>query len=183
MMKKKKAQTKQVEKKETVTKQVSQNPESRRVFLKKIWTGLGILASVEFVAVIFGFLFSGKGDKNVYTPKQLIEAGPVNSFQPNSVTPFRGGRFYLTRLEDGGFIALSLRCTHLGCSIEWEEEKNRFICPCHSSAFAMNGDVQNPPAPKALDYYPVIIENGLVKVDVGTKVERERYSKDQIVYV
>jgi cytochrome b6-f complex iron-sulfur subunit len=47
----------------------------------------------------------------------------------------------------------------------------------------MNGDVQNPPAPKALDYYPVIIENGLVKVDVGTKVERERYSKDQIVYV
>ena len=103
----KKTQTKQVEKKETVTKQVSQNPESRRVFLKKIWAGLGILASVEFVAVIFGFLFSGKGDKNVYTPKQLIEAGPVNSFQPNSVTPFRGGRFYLTRLEDGGFIALS----------------------------------------------------------------------------
>ncbi len=183
MMKKNKTQTKQVEKKETVTKQVSQNPESRRVFLKKIWTGLGILAGVEFVAVIFGFLFSGKGDKNVYTPKQLIEAGPVNSFQPNSVTPFRGGRFYLTRLEDGGFIALSLRCTHLGCSIEWEEEKNRFICPCHSSAFAINGDVQNPPAPKALDYYPVIIENGLIKVDVGTKVERERYSKDQIVYV
>jgi len=179
----KKTQTKQVEKKEIVTKQVSQNPESRRVFLKKIWTGLGILVGVEFVAVIFGFLFSGKGDKNVYTPKQLIEAGPINSFQPNSVTPFRGGRFYLTRLEDGGFIALSIRCTHLGCSIEWEDGKKRFICPCHSSAFAMNGDVQNPPAPKALDYYPVIIENGLVKVDVGTKVERERYSKDQIVYV
>jgi len=182
-MKKKQINKEDRKKKETVTKQVSQNPESRRLFLKKIWTGLGIIAGAEFVAVIFGFLFSGKGDKNIYTPKQLIEAGPVNSFQPNSVTPFRGGRFYLTRLEDGGFIALSLRCTHLGCSIEWEEEKNRFICPCHSSAFAMNGDVQNPPAPKALDYYPVIIENGLVKVDVGTKLQRERYSQDQIVYV
>ncbi len=184
-MKKKKTETKQVvkKKKESVRKKVPQSPEGRRVFLKKIWTGLGILAGLEFAAVIFGFLFSGKGNKNVYTPKQLIEAGLVNSFQPNSVTPFRGGRFYLTRLEDGGFIALSLRCTHLGCSIEWEEEKKRFICPCHSSAFAMNGNVQNPPAPKALDYYPVIIENGLIKVDVGTKVERERYSKDQIVYV
>lgn len=180
----KKKKTKHIKnKKETFPPKVPQSPESRRVFLKKIWTGLGILAGVEFVAVVFGFLFSGKGDKNAYTPKQLIEAGSVNSFQPNSVTPFRGGRFYLTRLEDGGFIALSLRCTHLGCSIEWEEEKNRFICPCHSSAFAMNGDVQNPPAPKALDYYPVIIENGLVKVDVGTKVERERYSKNQIVYM
>lgn len=183
-MKKKKSHTKQKleKKKDSDEKQISQTPESRRKFLKKVWAGLGILAGIEFAIVIFGFLFSGKGNKNVYVPKQMIEAGPVNSFQPNTVTVFRGGRFYLTRLEDGGFIANSLRCTHLGCSIEWEEEKKRFICPCHSSAFAMNGDVQNPPAPKALDYYPVIIENGMIKVDIGTKLQRERYSKDQIVY-
>ena len=183
-MKKKKSNTKKIleKKKDSTEKQSSQTPESRRSFLKKVWAGLGVLAGVEFAAVIFGFLFSGKGNKNVYVPKQMVEAGPVNSFQPNSVTPFRGGRFYLTRLEDGGFIAISLRCTHLGCSIEWEDEKKRFICPCHSSAFAMNGDVQNPPAPKALDYYPIIIEDGIIKVDVGTKLQRERYSKDQIVY-
>ena len=156
---------------------------SRRNFLNKLWKGLAILAGVEFSAVIFGFLFSGKENIKPYAPKLLIEAGPVNSFEPNTVTVFRGGRFYLTRLEDGGFIALSLRCTHLGCSIEWEEDKKRFICPCHSSAFAMNGDVQNPPAPKALDYYPITIEKEIIKVDVGTKVERERFSKDQIVYV
>jgi len=29
----------------------------------------------------------------------------------------------------------------------------------------------------------VLFVSELVKVDVGTKVERERYSKDQIVYV
>ena len=156
---------------------------SRRAFLNKLWKGLAILAGIEFTAVIFGFLFSGKGDNKSYTPKQLIEAGPVNSFEVNSVTVFRGGRFYLTRLEDGGFIALSLRCTHLGCSVEWEEDKKRFICPCHSSAFAMNGDVQNPPAPKALDYYPILIEKGVIKVDVGTKLERNRFSMEQIVYV
>jgi cytochrome b6-f complex iron-sulfur subunit len=157
--------------------------ENRRTFLNKLWKGLAILAGIEFTALIFGFLFSGKGDKKSYTPKQLIEAGPVNSFEVNSVTVFRGGRFYLTRLEDGGFIALSLRCTHLGCSVEWEEDKKRFICPCHSSAFAMNGDVQNPPAPKALDYYPILVEKGVIKVDVGTKLERNRFSKEQIVYV
>jgi cytochrome b6-f complex iron-sulfur subunit len=183
-MKKKKSHKKVVAKKEdTVPEQVSKSSESRRSFIKKVWSGLGILAAVEFTAVVFGFLFSGKENKNVYTPKQLVEAGSVNSYQPNSVTVFRGGRFYLTRLEDGGFIALSLRCTHLGCSIEWEEDKDRFICPCHSSAFSMNGDVQNPPAPKALDYYPIIIEKGIIKVDVGTKIERDRYSKEQIVYV
>jgi cytochrome b6-f complex iron-sulfur subunit len=183
-MKRKKAHKKEVKKqKDTAKEQVIKDSESRRSFIKKVWSGLGIIAGVEFVVVIFGFLFSGKGNKNVYTPKQLIEAGSVNSYESNSVTVFRGGRFYLTRLEDGGFIALSLRCTHLGCSIEWEEDKSRFICPCHSSAFSMNGDVQNPPAPKALDFYPIIIEKGIIKVDVGTKIERDRFSKEQIVYV
>jgi cytochrome b6-f complex iron-sulfur subunit len=179
----KKKRLKRLNEKNMAKQNSDSSSESRRTFLNKLWKGLAILTSVEFSAVIFGFLFSGKGNKNIYTPKQLIEAGPVNSFEPKSVTVFRGGRFYLTRLEDGGFIALSLRCTHLGCSIEWEEEKKRFICPCHSSAFAMNGDVQNPPAPKALDYYPIIIEKGIIKVDVGTKVERDRFSKEQIVYV
>jgi cytochrome b6-f complex iron-sulfur subunit len=156
--------------------------ESRRLFLKKLWKGLGIIASVEFAVVFFGYLLSGKNDAETLKPKQLIEAGDINSFQPNTVSFFRGGRFYLVRLMDGGFLALSLRCTHLGCSINWEDDKNRFICPCHSSSFHINGEVQNPPAPSALDYFHVIIENGKVKVDIGTKLKRTRFSKDQAAY-
>ena len=156
--------------------------EDRRTFLKKLWKGLGAVAALEATAVFFGFLFSGKEEDVDSTTRQIIEAGNVNSFQPNTVTPFRGGRFYLARLEDGGFMALSLRCTHLGCSIIWEDDKKRFICPCHSSAFGINGEVQNPPAPSALDYYPVIIENGKVKVDVGTRLTRNRFNKSQVEY-
>ena len=156
--------------------------EDRRTFLKKLWKGLGAIAALEAVAVFFGFLFSGKEEEVDLTTKQIFEAGNVNSFQPNTVTAFRGGRFYLARLEDGGFMALSLRCTHLGCSIIWEDAKKKFICPCHSSAFGINGEVQNPPAPAALDYYPIIIENGKVKVDVGTRLTRNRFNKSQVEY-
>jgi cytochrome b6-f complex iron-sulfur subunit len=155
---------------------------SRRAFLKKFWKGLGVVAVFEFAAVFFGFLFSGKDNNKKTEPKQLIEAGVVDSFQKNSVTVFRGGRFFLARLIDGGFIALSLRCTHLGCSINWEDDKKRFICPCHSSAFYINGEVQNPPAPNALDYFPVFVENGIVKVDIGTKLARSRFEKSQVTY-
>jgi cytochrome b6-f complex iron-sulfur subunit len=155
---------------------------SRRDFLKKLWKGLMIVAALEFVSVFLGFLFSGKGSIKKEEPKNLMDAGPVGSFRVNSVTPFRNGRFYLARLADGGFMALSLRCTHLGCSINWEEDKNRFICPCHSSAFRIDGEVQNPPAPSALDYFPVIIENGTVKVDTGTKLTRTRFEKSQVTY-
>jgi len=182
-MKKKKQIKKVNDKKEKVTEELSPETklENRRSFLRKIWKGFGIIASVEVAAVFFGFLFSGKQDSEM-KPKQIYEAGKVNSFQLNSVTSFRGGRFYLARLQDGGFIALSLRCTHLGCSINWEENKKRFICPCHSSSFAINGEVENPPAPTALDYFPIKIENGIVKIDIGTKLKRNRFNKSQVEY-
>ncbi|HEY6438052.1 MAG TPA: Rieske (2Fe-2S) protein, partial [Ignavibacteriaceae bacterium] len=170
---------KEIESKSIVTISAVEN---RRTFLKKIWKGLGIIAFLEFAGVFLGFIFSGKDEKEQTTSRQIFNAGSVNSFQPNTATAFRGGRFYLARLEDGGFIALSLRCTHLGCSINWEENKKNFVCPCHSSSFSIDGDVLNPPAPKALDYFPVKIENGIVKVDVGTKLSRNRFNSSQVAY-
>ena len=154
---------------------------NRRDFFKLAWKGLGIIASLEVLGVFTAYFSSGKA-RSASAPKQLLEAGPVNSFELNTVSAFMGGRFYLARQQDGGFIALSLRCTHLGCSVSWEEEKKRFICPCHSSAFDINGDVLNPPAPRALDYYPVMIENGMVKVDIGTLKERNTFRKEQLIY-
>lgn len=170
-------QPKSLEKAEKVT------PEgiTRRDFFGKAWKALGIIAGLEVIGLFAAFLFSGKA-RSTSVPKQLLEAGPVDSFGLYSVSAFMGGRFYLARQQDGGFIALSLRCTHLGCAISWEENKKRFICPCHSSAFDISGEVLNPPAARALDYYPVLIENGIVKVDIGTLKERNAFRKDQLTF-
>jgi cytochrome b6-f complex iron-sulfur subunit len=157
------------------------DPITRRDFFSMAWKGLGIIAGLEALGIITAYFFSGK-NKNTAAPKRLIEAGPVDSFGLNSVSAFMGGRFYLARQQDGGFIALSLRCTHLGCAVSWEEKQKRFICPCHSSAFDISGEVLNPPAARALDYYPVLIENGVVKVDIGTIKERNSFRKDQLIY-
>lgn len=157
------------------------NPITRRDFFSLAWKGLGVVAGLEALGMITAFLFSGK-NKNITAPKQLFEAGPVDSFGSDTVSAFMGGRFYLARQHDGGFIALSLRCTHLGCAVSWDERQKRFICPCHSSAFDINGEVLNPPAARALDYYPVLIENGVVKVDIGTLKERNSFRKDQLIY-
>ena len=155
---------------------------TRRNFLNMAWKGLGIVAGLEVLGFITAFMISGKS-KRVSSPKQLLEAGPADSFGLNTVTAFMGGRFYLSRQQDGGFIALSLRCTHLGCAVSWEESRKIFICPCHSSAFDISGEVLNPPAARALNYYPVLIENGIVKVDIGTLKERNAFRKDQLTYV
>ena len=108
-------------------------------------------------------------------------AGPVDRFPPDSVTAFPQGKFYLIRLEGGEFLAVARECTHLGCTVPWVEAEHRFVCPCHSSAFDIRGDVVNPPAPRALDLYEVRIENRVVKVNTGNVRKRRRFEPGQVV--
>jgi len=50
---------------------------------------------------------------------------------------------------ENGFAALSLVCTHLGCTVESKPEG--FACPCHGSKFDLQGKVTRGPAQKNLN--------------------------------
>ena len=164
-------------------KENSNSPEpSRRSFLTKLWIGLGVVALAEFITVAFTFLRPGKPKALQGGSDAVVTAGAVDTFATNSVTAFVRGRFYLARLEDGGFLALSRKCTHLGCTVPWVEKKGKFECPCHASAFDIKGDVISPPAPRALDTYPVMIENDVVKVVTGKLLKRNEFQAEQVAY-
>ncbi len=63
------------------------------------------------------------------------------------------------------FRAFSGVCTHLGCSVSLDTDKQRFHCPCHHGLFDMRtGEVLGGPPPRALDSLPVRVENGEVHV-------------------
>jgi len=156
---------------------------TRRSFLTKLWIALGLVALAEFIVVAIAFLRPGKKTEASRTGSDtLVTAGEVDSFAPNSVTAFVRGRFYLARLADGGFLALSRKCTHLGCTVPWVAKENQFACPCHASAFDIAGDVISPPAPRALDMYAVSIENNTVQVDTGKLFKRSEFKGEQVVY-
>jgi cytochrome b6-f complex iron-sulfur subunit len=154
----------------------------RRSFLTIAWLGLGVLAAVEIVWVIVSFLRPGKQRVKAAGLDEVIETGPVDSFEPGTMTAFPRGQFYLARLEDNGFLAISRTCTHLGCTVPWIEAEKRFACPCHASAFDITGNVLGGPAPRALDLYPVFIENNVVKVDIRKRIRRTEFRDDQVVY-
>lgn len=154
---------------------------TRRGFLSRLWIGLGALAAVQLGGITF-FYFGRKSEEKASEDLIYSTIGKAENFKPGSVTPFRNGRFYLVRYPDGGFLALSLTCTHLGCSINYESAKNEFICPCHSSMFDIYGDVINPPAPRTLDMLPIQIINGNLQVAVGDKIRRKKFEESQIVY-
>jgi len=152
----------------------------RRSFLTRAWLLLGAVASVEIVWLLTNFLRPRNPRADSLDQSELLVAGPIDRFPPNSVTAFPEGRFYLARIESGGFLAINRKCTHLGCTVPWIASEGKFVCPCHASAFDITGEVINPPAPRALDLHPVRIENGIVKVDLRKSLQRSAFEADQV---
>jgi cytochrome b6-f complex iron-sulfur subunit len=154
--------------KQKETDTTKETPVSRRSFLWKLSLWIGGLALAEYAVIAADFLRPRAARRD--DDGAIVVAGPEGQFEPDSVTAFPRGKFYLARLQDGSFLALSRECTHLGCTVPWIADEKRFVCPCHASAFDIAGRVLSPPAPRALDRHPVRIENGIVKVDTGKRV-------------
>jgi cytochrome b6-f complex iron-sulfur subunit len=157
-----------------------ENTLPRRDFLGFSWRVVAALAAGEGAYMGLRFLASRKAEGSF---GQVITAGVASDFPPGTISPFDTDRFLLIRFEDGGFLALSTRCTHLSCTVTWNEQRQRFICPCHGSEFQRDGAVLNPPAPRPLDRFPVTVEaDGRVKVDTRKRILRTETSPDELVY-
>ncbi|MCA9208086.1 MAG: Rieske (2Fe-2S) protein [Planctomycetales bacterium] len=66
------------------------------------------------------------------------------------------------------FIALSSVCPHLGCQVHWEQQNDRFFCPCHNGVFNPQGQATDGPPAKAhqeLQRFPLKIQNGLLMIE------------------
>ncbi len=143
---------------------------TRRSFLKLGLGALSGLALLELGGASLMFMQPRRLDGEF---GGLVAAGLVDSFPTGSVTEFPDGRFYLVRDDNGDFLALYTRCTHLGCTVSWEAGNGRFFCPCHASSFDQLGQVENPPAPRPLDTFPVEIRDGQVWIDTARPQQRD----------
>jgi cytochrome b6-f complex iron-sulfur subunit len=154
-------------------------PYSRRDFLKIGVSALSLVALLEAGGASLLFMKPRSSEEEF---GGLVTAGTVGSFPSGSVTEFPDGRFYLVRASDGGFLAVYRRCTHLGCSVNWEPDQNRFFCPCHASSFDIHGEVENPPAPRALDTFAIQIEESQILVDTSRLQNRASFTPEQLAY-
>jgi cytochrome b6-f complex iron-sulfur subunit len=152
---------------------------SRRGFMK---AGMGALAGLALIEMGgAGFLFlrarSMEGEFG-----GVITAGPADGFPAGSVTEFADNHFFLIRSPDGGFLAVHNRCTHLGCTVNWVESENQFLCPCHAASFDFFGNFEGPPVPRPLDTFQVEFDETVVLVDTSLPSRREKYEPEQLAY-
>lgn len=101
--------------------------------------------------------------ENLNVAKHLIGdklAGP----EDRSPEDLRPGEAAMTRLDgrkvaayrdlNGELHAVSPNCTHMGCTIRWNNAERSWDCPCHGSRFAPDGVVLQGPAVKDLERIP-----------------------------
>lgn len=64
------------------------------------------------------------------------------------------GMVFLERKAPGSnpeVVALNAKCPHLGCMVDFDAAKKEFKCPCHESAFAVDGARLYGPSLRGMD--------------------------------
>src|SRR5690606_21305170 len=71
------------------------------------------------------------------------------------------GAIYLRRTGETEVTAFNSSCPHAGCFVDYVPDRSHFWCPCHNSAFGVNGEIETrtSPAARPLDSLDVEIRN------------------------
>jgi cytochrome b6-f complex iron-sulfur subunit len=127
----------------------------RRSFLKLLTSALGFSALGSLAYPLFRFLLpieSAVKSKSIILPKSEIPVNTTKDFMIG-LTPA-----IILNTRDKGFLAFSKVCTHLGCLVKYDKERQLFICPCHAGIFDLEGNVVSGPPPKPLPKFAVKVE-------------------------
>jgi menaquinol-cytochrome c reductase iron-sulfur subunit len=146
----------------------------RSFFVAAIYGIWGTIAAALSLPALVYLFFPPKVRKT----DQWVEVGDVSRLPAGSPVEmaFRRNRTdgwkvfsekttaWVVKFPDSRVVAFGPQCTHLGCAYHWDERKNEFLCPCHSSLFATDGKVVSGPAPRPLDRYETRIEGSKLLV-------------------
>lgn len=137
----------------------------RRQFLSRAWMGGAALLVGSAARTTWDLLrplpTEGFGG--------LVRAIRRDLVSDAGVVEVREARSYLTEVN-GEVVALSQKCTHLGCKVPFCESSGQFECPCHGSVFNRAGDFVSGPAPRGMDTYPTEVdEGGLVHINTAER--------------
>ncbi len=166
----------------------------------RLLTRRALLAGIGWLIFAAAALFSGVTSLLFLRPNALYEdppefkVGKPSDYEVGSTTVFTDKRAVLNRDRDG-FYAISLICTHLGCTpryftdvtkdlidkgvlVQGEDGRSvtqalpGFKCPCHGSRYFRNAVNFFGPAPRPMDHVEVVLApDGRMIIDRSKVVE------------
>lgn len=131
----------------------------------------------KFLGLCLGGVATGALAALIYPLYRYLAPRPVESSAGKVVIPlndvpegeakffeFAGASAVLVKKRGGELVALSAVCTHLGCIVQWEKDKQEFLCPCHGGLYTADGTVISGPPPKPLPKLPLTVANETITI-------------------
>jgi Rieske Fe-S protein len=127
--------------------------------------GPAIVLAIQAPAGAGPGAFVAIGDRRRFRPGRPVKVEIRGDVQDGWVRfgETRLGSCWIVEL-DGELVAFSTVCPHLGCAIGLAPDGDRFACPCHRSAFGLDGRREAGPSPRDLDRLELREEAGIVAV-------------------
>lgn len=111
-----------------------------------------------------GFIKVASQDALGELPRQFKVVTDLRDFW-NKFADTEVGSVYLRKRPDGRISCFNARCPHLGCTVKFDDESQTFECPCHASAFGLDGERTNSIPPRNLDALDTKVDkDGTVRV-------------------
>lgn len=107
-----------------------------------------------------GTAVSGEGFTEVGSVSQLEQTGQILNEE------LADGKALVIKnpANSEELIAVNPTCPHAGCTVTWESDQQKFLCPCHDSEFSSDGKVLEGPATEPLASYEVKVEGDSILV-------------------
>ena len=92
--------------------------------------------------------------------------GKAAGFKANAgkIVKFGSRPVLLIRVDETEWRAFSATCTHLNCTVQYQETSRQIWCACHNGFYNLNGQVVSGPPPRPLDEYTVHIRGDEVVI-------------------
>lgn len=173
------------------TAQTSQQPQSRRNFVRGLASGGAAMLALAWLADVLHLLPGTSATANS-TNVPVTLGSPVASGTSTGSNPAVGGVIakisnvpansafsftlpsnsdpgVLIHLSNGQFVAYNATCTHAGCLVDFDPASHNLVCPCHGASFdpARSAAVLTGPAQTPLTSVPVKVNQSAGTVSLG----------------
>ena len=136
---------------------------TRRVFVKAGIAAAGACYAAALGYPVYQYLAAAAQKAEAESAVKEVVLNDVDKLPVPSALMFKfaGHPALLIRHGDGAWTALTAVCTHLGCTVQFDAQRNLITCACHGGVYnaATGANISGPP-PKPLTAFHVAVAEG-----------------------
>ena len=140
---------------------------TRRGFVKVALGGVGLAYAAAIGYPVYRYLNSPVEASVAAAAVKEVNLPDAHKLPKGSALMFKFGvrPAMLIHHQDDSWIGLDAVCTHMGCTVAYEPDKDRIHCACHGGVYnAHTGENVSGPPPRPLTKYAVKVGDGSVLV-------------------